>query len=276
MPVIDHTARVFSEAARVQQRLWSSDSEGWALFSEPHTRPLFEAVLAAAGLAPGDRLLDIACGTGLLLRIAADLGITVSGLDISPSMLAIAQRHVPAGDFHLSDLQKLPFADASFQAATAVNAFQFAVDPVAAIAEAARVLVPGGRLVCGMFAEPELSESTAVHLAMSALSPAARDRDHRPYALAGRGQLDDALSDSGLVLVGDGEVECVWAYQGIDDAIRGLIGSAGGVRAVEDAGRPAVVETLTAALGPFTDARTGRIAMRNQFRWVAAQKDANQ
>lgn len=274
MPVIDDTAGGLSGPAGVQQRLWSSDPEGWALFSEPHTRPLFEAVLAAADLRPGDRLVDIACGTGLLLRIAADHGAAVSGLDVSAAMLAVAELHLPYADLHLSDLQRLPFADASFDAVTAVNAFQFAADPVAAIAEAARVLAHGGRLVCGMFAEPERSESTAVHLAMSALSPPARDRDHRPYTLAARGQLEGALADSGLAVIAGGEVQCVWAYAGIDDAIRGLIGSAGGVRAVEDAGRTAVVATLTEALRPFTDAASGTISMRNQFRWVAARKEA--
>ena len=68
---------------------------------------------------------------------------------------------------------------------TGVNAFQFAADPPAALAGAARVVRPGGLVAIGTFAAPERAESTAVHLAMAALSPPRRQADHAPYALPG-------------------------------------------------------------------------------------------
>jgi hypothetical protein len=67
-----------------------------------------------------------------------------------------------------------------------------------------------------------------------------------------------------------GEVECVWRYQTAADAVRALIGSAGGTRAVQDAGQPAVRAAISSALIPFTDPAGGTIAMRNVFRWVTA------
>ncbi len=272
MTVIDDLGGSISGSAAVQRRLWSADPEGWAAFSEPHTRPLFLAVLDAVGAGPGTRLLDLGCGTGLLPAFAHDRGAEVVGLDIAPALLAVADRLVPEVELHVADLQRLPFPDASFDAVTGVNAFQFAADPVAAIAEAARVLKPGGRLGVGLFAEPERAESTVVHHAMSRLSPPARAGDHAPYALSEGDNLARALRAGGLALADGGEVECVWAYRSQDDAVRGLMGSAGGTRAVEDAGADAVAAAIRAALAPFTDP-AGAVAMHNMFRWVLATKE---
>lgn len=82
-------------AAREQQQLWGSDPTGWARFAEPHTRPLVEAVLAATGVTAGTRLLDVGCGSGLLLEIAAARGAAVTGLDVSPGLLAAAHDACP-------------------------------------------------------------------------------------------------------------------------------------------------------------------------------------
>ena len=122
-----------------------------------------------------------------------------------------------------------------------------------------------------MFAEPERSESTAVHLAMAALSPPARDADHAPYALSAPGNLETALAAAGLDLSGAGEVPLSWQYASVADAVRGLLSSAGATRAVEDVGEQAVRATIESALAPFT-ATDGAVTMRNVFRWVAARR----
>jgi SAM-dependent methyltransferase len=271
MPIVSTDAPP-SEAALVQRRLWDADPEGWRLFSEPHNLPLFEAVLDAAGVQRDTRLLDIGCGTGLVLELAESRGAIVAGVDVAPGLLGIAAERVPEADLRLHDLQELPFADGSFDAVTAVNAFQFAADPLAAIAEGARVLAPGGHLAIGMFAEPERAESTAIHLAMAALSPPARESDHAPYALSAPGNLESALEAAGLTVRDSGEVRVHWRYERVEDALRGLIGSAGGTRAVEDVGRDAVTAAIAGALVPFTDPATGKILMTNTMRWLVASR----
>ena len=155
---------------------------------------------------------------------------------------------------------------------TGVNAFQFAGDPRRALREAARATRPGGRVVASLFAAPERSQGTVVHQAMSALIPPDQTGDHAPYALSAPGRLEAALADAGLHVADNGEVVCCWRYTDLDEAIRALLCSAGGARAVQAAGRDAVRDVLRRALAPFQDPQTGLVTLVNTFRWVSARR----
>jgi SAM-dependent methyltransferase len=261
---------VITEAAAVQRRLWGTDPRAWAELAEAHNRPLFEAVLDAAAVTAGTRVLDVGCGSGLTLVLAAERGAEPSGIDISAGLLGVARERLPGADLREGDMETLPFADAAFDAVLGVNAFQFAGDPARALREAARVVRPGGRVVASLFAAPERSQGTVVHEAMSTLVPPDRDGDHAPYALSAPGNLEAALDAAGLSVVADGEVECAWRYANMDDAVRGLLCSAGGARATEAAGEKRVRAVLAAAMRPFE--HRGGVTMRNTFRWVAATR----
>ncbi|GAA2644706.1 class I SAM-dependent methyltransferase [Paractinoplanes durhamensis] len=249
--------------------LWDTDPEGWATYAERQNEALFVAVLDAAGVTAGTRLLDVGCGTGRALRLAADRGATVTGLDSSGPLLALAASVVPEAELIVGELDELLLPDGSVDVVTGINAFQFAADPRVALAEASRVLAPGGRVVASMFAEPERSESTVIHHALSALAPAG---NHAPYLLSEPGRLDEAMAAAGLRVLGHGEVECVWAYAGHDEVVRGLLSSAGGARAAQFAGRAAAAAAIRTAVLPFT-AADGSVAMRNTFRWTSAVKE---
>jgi SAM-dependent methyltransferase len=263
---------VISAAAAVQRRLWGTDPRAWAELAESHNRPLFEAVLDAARVGPGTALLDVGCGSGLTLLLAAERGAVVSGLDVSPGLLGVARERLPSADLRDGDMEALPFADASFDAVTGVNAFQFAGDPGRALREAARVTRPGGRVVASLFAAPERSQGTAAHEAMSALIPPDQAGDHAPYALSLPGNLESALTAAGLGVTGTGEVVCRWRYASLEQAVRALLCSAGGARAVEAAGAPAVRAALAPVLVRFQAPHTGEVTMANTFRWVAAKR----
>jgi SAM-dependent methyltransferase len=258
-------------AADVQRRLWGTDPQAWAALAEPHNVPLFEAALAAAGVGEGTRLLDVGCGSGLTLQLAAERGAVPSGIDISPGLLGVARERLPDADLREGDMEALPFEDEAFDAVVGVNAFQFAGDPRLALREAARVVRPGGRVVASLFAEPEKSESTVVHHAMQALIPPAEAGEHAPYALSAPGNLEAAFAAAGLQVALDGEVQCSWRYASMEDAIHGLLSSAGGARAKEAAGEAAVRRTLAEALAPF-EREDGVVNMDNTFRWVAASR----
>lgn len=97
-------------------------------------------------LKPGDAL-DAACGTGRHSRRLVELGHRVTGVDLTPEMLAIAEKSVPQADFRVADLLALPFGDDSFDLVVCGLALAHLPDLGAGIAELSRVLRPGGRLI---------------------------------------------------------------------------------------------------------------------------------
>ena len=111
-------------------------------------------LLARANLAPGTRVLDLATGTGLVAAAAAQLvgpSGAVVGLDLAPEMLAQARHKLVAAGlanvtFQVGDMEQLPFPDQSFDLALCASSLFFVPDMAAALREAWRVLVPGGRL----------------------------------------------------------------------------------------------------------------------------------
>jgi ubiquinone/menaquinone biosynthesis C-methylase UbiE len=261
-----------SAAAHVQRRLWGTDPQAWADLAEAHNRPLFEAVLHAAGVGPGTCLLDVGCGSGLTLVLAKQRGAIPAGLDVSPGLLHIARGRLTDADLREGDMEDLPFGGATFDAVTGVNAFQFAGDPHKALREAARVTRPGGRVVASLFAAPERSQGTVVHEAMNALIPPSQAADHAPYSLSDPGRLEAALAGAGLHNTGHGEVVYHWRYKTVDDAVRALLCSAGGARAIEAVGEKRVRDVLQHTLAQFQDRRTGVVTLVNTFRWVPGRR----
>src|SRR5690606_1369490 len=84
--------------------------------------PAARGLMGIAALRPGERVLDVACGTGVVARLAAEAvggSGTVAGLDINPGMLMVARSSVPAGmtiEWHEAGAESMPFADAAFDA----------------------------------------------------------------------------------------------------------------------------------------------------------------
>jgi SAM-dependent methyltransferase len=96
--------------------------------------------------APGRRSLDLGCGEGRLSRDLKALGHEVVGIDASPTMVAAARAADPEIDVQLADAASMPFSDESFDLVVAFMSLQDVDDYEGAIAEAARVLEPSGRL----------------------------------------------------------------------------------------------------------------------------------
>ena len=116
--------------------------------------PVSAGLIAAADLHAGERVLDVACGTGLIARLAAEyVGPTgaVTGIDLAADMIDVA-RSTPAPvqpviDWHVGDATSLPFADEQYDVVTCQMGLMFMADRAAALSEMRRVLVPGGRVV---------------------------------------------------------------------------------------------------------------------------------
>lgn len=146
-------ARVLAERARVASETFLRQGAEW---DEVHALNLpaaaiEAAVMQAAGDAPG-LLLDVGTGTGRLLELLAPFTPRGLGVDASRAMLALARARLSKPELahcavRQADMYRLPFPAGSFDTAVLQMVLHYAEDPAAALAEAARVLRPGGRLL---------------------------------------------------------------------------------------------------------------------------------
>jgi ubiquinone/menaquinone biosynthesis C-methylase UbiE len=115
--------------------------------------PLAEELLKIAALRPGERVLDVACGTGVVTRLAAQrVGSSgsVAGLDVNPGMLAVARSATSpelAIDWYETSAEAIPLPDGAFGVVLCQLGLQFITNKLGALREMRRVLAPGGRLV---------------------------------------------------------------------------------------------------------------------------------
>lgn len=116
--------------------------------------PLARDLVARAALRPGERVLDVACGTGVVTRLAAERaapGGIVAGLDVNAAMLSVARAAAAAAPLPIrwyeSPAESMPLPDGSFDVAFCQLALQFIPDRLGAVRELHRVLAPGGRVL---------------------------------------------------------------------------------------------------------------------------------
>jgi SAM-dependent methyltransferase len=227
--------------------------------------PWAPRVLDVAAPAAGERVLDVACGTGVVARLAAErVGADgcVVGLDLNPGMLAVA-RSLPVTGVPIGWVQatagRLPFPDGSFEVVCCQLGLQFFPDRSAALAEMARVLVAGGRLAAMVWRS--IDHSPGFQVLAAALDrhvgPAAGALMRAPFGLGEEGALRGLVEGAGFREVGvdrQGGVvrfgsarELVVAY-GAGSPLAGPIGGAG------SAARAGLRAEVQAALDPWQGA----------------------
>lgn len=163
-------------------------------------------VAGAAGIEPGQRVLDVACGTGILTREAARrAGKTgaVTGLDMTLGMLAVAEQIAPEIAWKEGVAGKLPFANESFDAVVSQFGMMFFPDRVQALREMRRVLVSGGRTAVAVFDglanHAVYAEEVALFDRM--ISQEAGDAVRIPFGLGDTVKLKQLVEDAGFTAV---------------------------------------------------------------------------
>ncbi|HTZ73990.1 MAG TPA: class I SAM-dependent methyltransferase [Candidatus Aquilonibacter sp.] len=130
----------------------NAQKQGWAHFAPLEMTTMLPAarLVKFAGIAPGMRVLDVACGTGVAAIPAARTGAKVTALDLTPELLERARFNANlAGleiEWHEGDVEKLPFPDSAFDAVISQFGHIFAPRPAMAVSEMLRVLRPGGTI----------------------------------------------------------------------------------------------------------------------------------
>jgi SAM-dependent methyltransferase len=119
----------------------------WSTTDMRESQDYYARCLALAHPAPGDRVLDVACGGGYLLMEAERAGLVASGIDIADAALARARTFAPKSDLRRGEAEALPYADGSFEIVTCLGSLEHFLDPPKALEEMRRVLAPGGRAV---------------------------------------------------------------------------------------------------------------------------------
>jgi SAM-dependent methyltransferase len=123
---------------------WGRRAVDFATLAEPSACREYVALHHHLGVGAGDRLLDMACGAGLAVELAGVRGARCAGIDASPRLIAVAQDRSPDADLRVGDMQALPWDEGSFDVVTSFRGI-WGTTP-GAVAEAFRVLVPGGRV----------------------------------------------------------------------------------------------------------------------------------
>lgn len=136
----------FAEFKSRQREMWSTFAPN-ATF----TTPVAAHLVQFAGIQPGETVLDVGCGTGVVAITAAQAGARVSGIDLTPELLEHARANqtiAGCGDIEWTqgDAENLPYPDATFDVVLSQFGHIFAPRPDVAIAEMRRVLKPGGRV----------------------------------------------------------------------------------------------------------------------------------
>ena len=257
-----------SSAAR-SGAAWGARARDWSE-TEAQQVPTYEEAIRRAGIAAGQAVLDVGCGSGVFLRVAADHGATVCGLDASEGLLEIARERVPEADLCSGDLQRLPYVDDCFDAVCGFNAFFFAEDMVAALREAGRVAKPGAPVVIQVWGRPEAFDLRLMKEVIARFVPPRPAGRLDPTTLWEPGALEALATEAGLVP--DRSFDLTWAYEYVDEAevTRGMM-SAGGFGAIvggdqQDAARDAIVDALAVCRTPG-----GGYRVENEWHYLIAR-----
>jgi SAM-dependent methyltransferase len=173
---------------------------------DPRFAAVVENVVRRGDVKPGDRVLDLGTGTGAVAMTAASLvgpAGQVTGVDISPDMLAMAKRRAAESGHTNIDLregrgEQLPAGDGSFEVVLASLSLMFVIDRAAAAREIRRVLRPGGRFVAAVWAGPERCDIVLFQQTAGRFAPTPPVPGVGPGALADPTGFLAQLADAGM------------------------------------------------------------------------------
>jgi SAM-dependent methyltransferase len=187
--------------------------------------PIAERLLDLVAPRPGERALDLACGTGAVTRRLVERtapGGQVTGLDPSGPMLGVARGAAPAATFVEGEAGRLPFRDGAFDVATCQQGLQFVPDRVGALRELRRVLHPDGRAGIALWADIETHPGFArLREALERrLGPDAARVMDLPYGLPDAAMVAGLARDGGFAEVRVEVDEAVIEWDSVEQFVR--------------------------------------------------------
>jgi SAM-dependent methyltransferase len=193
-------------------------ADAYSAFMGRYSEPLADLFVQWAGVGPGRRALDVGCGPGALTaRLVERLGAAhVIAVDPSAPFVAAVRRRCPGVIVHQAAAERLPLPDRSVDAALAQLVVHFMTDPVAGLAEMARVARPGGVVAaCVWDLAGGSSPLSTFWSTVRELDPGAEDESGR--AGVGEGQLIELFREAGLDPVEPGKLTVSVSYASFDE-----------------------------------------------------------
>jgi SAM-dependent methyltransferase len=207
---------------------YSRVAEGYDQATAKVTAQVNEAILDAVGTTRGTRVLDVACGPGWLSASAAQRGAIVTGVDFAKQMLVIARIRCPEAAFHEGDAEHLPCEAGQFDAVVCNLGFPHFPNPERAIAEAFRVLTPGGRYAFTCWTPPAHNPFMGLLFgAVHTHGTTAVDLPPGPslFRFGDPAECERALRAGGFTVVSVTELPMVWPFAAPEEVVPGVVAS---------------------------------------------------
>ncbi|QQL50998.1 class I SAM-dependent methyltransferase [Mucilaginibacter ginkgonis] len=255
----------------IQSHLWGQRPQDWADIQEATGMPGYDYVAGLSQIRSAGTLLDVGCGSGIFCGMAKDLRLTVTGLDATENFIEQARSRYPDCTFVEGEMEELPFEDESFDVVTGFNSFQYAANVGNALAEARRVLKPGGTLTATVWGAREDCEAAVYLKAVGSMLPPPPPGAPGPYALSEPDVLKNLLTDSGFKDIIVTDVPGAWEYPNLETAMRGMLSAGPPARAIENSGYEQVYNAVRTAVMPFVKA-DGSVMLKNTYRIAVATK----
>jgi SAM-dependent methyltransferase len=249
--------------------LWGARAADWAGNEEQQT-PTYEEAIRRVGIEPGQLVLDLGCGTGVFLRLAAERGARPFGLDASEALLEIARSRLPEADLRLGEMQSLPYDDDTFDLVTGFNSFFFAADLGDALREAGRVAKPGAPVVIQVWGAPENCALEAMKAVVRPYMPAPPPGTPPPPQLWKPGVLEEITTAAGLTPESAFDISWPFEYPDEETLGRAMVAPAGIADLVGPEREAGVRNEIVEALAPYRTAEGG-YRLENEFHFLVAR-----
>jgi SAM-dependent methyltransferase len=230
---------------------WTMVDEGWgrkavdfATLSEPANSREYIFVHHRLGIGTGDRLLDVACGSGLAIELARARGAACAGIDASERLVAVAQDRNPHCDIRVGDMCALPWDEASFDVVTSFRGI-WGTTPEA-IDEVRRALVPRGRLAMTVWGNVKRSAGAWMFEPFRWAADEKVENQSRMVALGRPGVGEAFLSDRGFDPADRFEVPFVLEFADPTTYARGLAATGPAYEAIQTIGEEEFVARAAA------------------------------
>ncbi len=226
---------------------WRGVDEGWgrqavdfATLSEPGNCREYVAIHQHLGVGPPDRVLDVACGAGLAVELAAARGATCAGIDASHRLVAVAQDRTPEADVLVGDMLALPWDDGSYDVVTSFRGI-WGTTPDA-LTEVHRVLAPGGRVGITVWGHIKKSPG-AWALSPFTLASAPKVANQASMVALGRpGVGEDLLAQFGFIDIERVDIPFAWEFADPAGYARALASTGPAYEAIQTVGEAAFVQ----------------------------------